>query len=105
MGKKRGLTSYSEQEMADMGFENLGKFRKHKFRLLINGWHFEALVYNYIIKTHMKIAKMKPRNRMIPVIMTKKAGAHGKTRKAQRRAQNMKDKKGDFDWQEPVSVV
>lgn len=37
MGKKRGLTSYSEQEMADMGFENLGKFRKHKFRLLING--------------------------------------------------------------------
>ena len=40
---------------------------------------------------------MKPRNRMIPVIMAKKAGAHGKTRKAQRRAQNMKDKKGDFE--------
>lgn len=36
MGKKRGAKNLTTGEMADLGFEEQGKFQKHKFRMVIS---------------------------------------------------------------------
>jgi hypothetical protein len=38
MGRKRGNRNLTKIEMSELGFNEIGKFCKHKFRFLLKGW-------------------------------------------------------------------
>ena len=38
MGRKRGGKNLTKKDLAELGFNEIGKFCKHKFRFLLNGW-------------------------------------------------------------------